>query len=230
MNRLSFLSFILLAAMALHAQVNVVPRPQTITLDARQRTLSLASLEGIVTPADVDMMRNAQFLSDYTRLPVNNQLGKKAVALRLQINPKMTADEGYSITTSEHGITIEGRTPAGVFYGIQIVRQLWPGAQTLPLGTIASQPRFSYRGMHLDVVRHFFNKDVVKRYLDMMALHGMNMPLALNAYEAIIARVWKKMGLTDDEINGYFVFNRKEVRKTHLDKHKILRFVALLQI
>ena len=174
MNRLSFLSFILLAAMALHAQVNVVPRPQTITLDARQRTLSLASLEGIVTSADVDMMRNAQFLSDYTRLPVNNQLGKKAVALRLQINPKMTADEGYSITTSEHGITIEGRTPAGVFYGIQIVRQLWPGAQTLPLGTIASQPRFSYRGMHLDVVRHFFNKDVVKRYLDMMALHGMN--------------------------------------------------------
>ena len=44
-----------------------------------------------------------------------------------------------------------------------------------------------------------------QKEIDWMALHGMNMPLALNAYEAIIARVWKKMGLTDDEINGYFV-------------------------
>lgn len=174
MKRLTFFTILLFAVMSIQAQVGVVPRPAMVIHDAKLRELSLESLRGIVTPNDVDMMRNAQFLSDYTGLPVDNQLDKKAVAVRLQLNPRMIGDEAYNIVTSERGITIEGRTSAGVFYGIQVLRQLWPGSTSLDFGTLASQPRFAYRGMHLDVVRHFFNKDVVKRYIDMLAFHGMN--------------------------------------------------------
>ena len=174
MKRIALYALLLLAAQDVLAQPSVIPMPQTVVSDAKSRQLTIAELEGIVTPADVNMMRNAQFLSDYTGLPVNNALGKKAVALRLTIDPKVEGTESYRITTDQTGITVAGQTPAGVFYGIQVLRQLWPGMQQMGWGTIASQPRFAYRGMHLDVVRHFFNKDVVKRYIDMLAFHGMN--------------------------------------------------------
>ncbi len=90
-------------------------------------------------------------------------------------NPKMTASEGYRITIGKQGITIEGSTDAGIFYGRQALRQVMADQPTsLPYAVIESAPRFAYRGMHLDICRHFFSKDVVKNYLDMMALHGMN--------------------------------------------------------
>ena len=90
-------------------------------------------------------------------------------------NPKLTAPEGYRITIDKQGITIEGSTDAGIFYGRQALRQVMADQPTsLPYAVIESAPRFAYRGMHLDICRHFFSKDVVKNYLDMMALHGMN--------------------------------------------------------
>ena len=165
---------LLLAALQMQAQINVVPQPETFIADAKNRSLSIADIEGIVAPGSIDMMRNAQFLSDYTGLTINNAIGKKTMAVRLALNTKMTAPEGYRITVGESGITIEGQMSAGVFYGIQVLRQMMHGATTLPFGTVASQPLYEYRGMHLDVCRHFFGKDVVKRYLDIMALHGMN--------------------------------------------------------
>ena len=165
----------LLAALQMQAQPNVIPLPQHSTFNAQRTTLNVVDLQGITCEATTDMMRNAQFLSDYTGLPVNNQLGKKAVAIRLRINPAMTTDEGYRMTTEPTGITIEGRTPAAVFYGIQVLRQLFfQKPVTLPCGTLESAPRFAYRGMHLDVCRHFFGKEFVKQYIDMLALHGMN--------------------------------------------------------
>ncbi len=74
---------------------------------------------------------------------------------------------------------------AGLFYGIQTIRQLLPPAifreapldsmrWTMPAVTIEDQPRFRWRGAHLDVVRHFMPKEFVKKYLDLLALHKMN--------------------------------------------------------
>lgn len=93
-----------------------------------------------------------------------------------QLNTKLaTAPEGWRISVGKRGITIESQTEAGLFYGRQALRQMVSDTTTtLPYAVIESSPRFAYRGMHLDVCRHFFTKDVVKRYLDMMALHGMN--------------------------------------------------------
>ena len=95
-------------------------------------------------------------------------------------------DEGYRLAISSTGIAIEARTPAGAFYGAQTLCQLvpadgpaGPGAAppatiTLPALVITDAPRFRWRGMHLDVSRHFFTKDEIKRYLDMLARFKFN--------------------------------------------------------
>ena len=99
--------------------------------------------------------------------------GKTPVTDRL--NPKMTEPEGWRITVGKEGIVIEGCTEAGIFYGRQALRQIMANQpKELPWAVIENAPRFAYRGMHLDICRHFFPKDVVKNYIDMMALHGMN--------------------------------------------------------
>ncbi len=86
---------------------------------------------------------------------------------------------GYGLKVSaEEGVVIEGNDAAGVFYGMQTLIQMLPThAGVVPLLSsveIVDYPRFEYRGMHLDVVRHFFPVDFIKRYIDYLALHKMN--------------------------------------------------------
>ena len=133
-----------------------------------------------------DMERNAALLSQYveeltgmhlsTRPTVNTKDGLGNISLL--IDPKMDNDEGYRITVMPRAVEISGRTAAGVFYGIQTLRKSLPAGQCpevlLPAAQVSGSPQFGYRGMHLDCVRHFFGVETVKRYIDIMALHGMN--------------------------------------------------------
>lgn len=133
-----------------------------------------------------DMERNAIMLSCYiedltgmhmsTRPMVTK--GRNSGSIALLLDPKVNSDEGYRITVTSKGVEIAGKTPAGVFYGIQTLRKSLPVGQTdlilLPAAQITATPRFGYRGMHLDCSRHFFGVETVKRYIDIMALHGMN--------------------------------------------------------
>ena len=92
-----------------------------------------------------------------------------------KINADIANPEGWRITVDKKGITVEGSTEAGIFYGHQALRQVMTlKPDTLPYAVIESSPRFAYRGMHLDICRHYFPKEVVKQYIDMLALHGMN--------------------------------------------------------
>lgn len=89
------------------------------------------------------------------------------------------AAEGYSLDIEPTGIEIRAGDPAGVFYGIETLRQLAPadagvGVWRLPCAKIEDQPRFRWRGMLLDVSRHFFDKAEVEHFLDLLALHKMN--------------------------------------------------------
>jgi len=93
------------------------------------------------------------------------------------------ADEAYILSISETHIEILGGTARGVFWGIQSLRQLMPacsegdsilGSVILPCSKIMDSPRFSYRGMHLDVCRHFFTVEEVKSYIDLLAMHKFN--------------------------------------------------------
>ncbi len=88
--------------------------------------------------------------------------------------------EGYRLSVKTGGVRVEAATTAGLFYGVQTLRQLWPagakdaGSLELPCVEIEDEPRFSWRGLHLDVCRHFFGVGFLKRYLDWMAMHKYN--------------------------------------------------------
>jgi len=96
----------------------------------------------------------------------------------------LRGDEGYDMELLDDGVTISANDERGIFYGIQTLKQLLPGGiesssiqneqWVLPVGMISDRPRYSYRGAMLDVVRHFFEVDIVKRYIDLMALYKLN--------------------------------------------------------
>jgi len=85
--------------------------------------------------------------------------------------------DGYRLTITPQQIVIAGRG-AGLFYGIQTLIQLMPQDKeatfTLPCVQITDYPRFAYRGMMLDVCRHFFSAEMVKKYIDLMAAYKLN--------------------------------------------------------
>lgn len=190
MKRLTLSLFICVCGIAMafaaSADYNVVPRPQTITL-AKSGEYLLDGTKLVVYPAgNADMERNARFLVDYikemTQINVSSAVqNKKNVKgnISLSLNQKIANPEGYTITVDKKGVNIAGATAAAVFRGIQTLRKslLIVKGETsvaLPFVNISDAPRFAYRGMHLDCARHFFPLEVVKDYIDMIALHGMN--------------------------------------------------------
>ncbi len=106
-------------------------------------------------------------------------------AISLMITTDFESDEAYRLTISPKRVIIRASSAAGLFYGIQSVRQMLPEQieSSYPFNSlewrlagvvIKDQPDYPYRGMHLDVSRHFFSKKFIKRYIDFLALHKMN--------------------------------------------------------
>lgn len=102
----------------------------------------------------------------------------------LLLDPAITNQEGYDLNISQSQITLKASNPKGIYYGLQTLKQLFPPHvlshrtqwqnPKVPCCRIIDQPRFPYRGAHLDVSRHFFNVQEVKQFLDGMALHKLN--------------------------------------------------------
>ena len=84
------------------------------------------------------------------------------------------SSEGYRMEIGKNTITITAKSGAGLFYGVQTLLQLADGGNSVPTGTICDEPQFAYRGMMLDVSRHFFGKEFVKKQIDAMAQFKMN--------------------------------------------------------
>lgn len=163
-----------LCARAHEADYRVVPLPQSITLtQTGARNFILGRDTGVKAPDA--LTREVAFLRSYLEaLP--NARSKGVVELSLGLpsdNP-----EAYRITVTPKKILIEGASDSGVFYGVQTLRKSLPAdisePVALPLGQVCDSPRFSYRGAHLDVVRHFFDVHQVKTFIDMLALHNLN--------------------------------------------------------
>lgn len=82
--------------------------------------------------------------------------------------------EGYSLRVTKRGIDIEAISGAGLFYGVQTLLQMSYGNKKIPCVEITDLPRFEYRGLMLDVSRHFFGKDFLKKQIDAMAYYKLN--------------------------------------------------------
>lgn len=120
-------------------------------------------------------------------LPISsaNNTSKNKIILTSQNAPKELGAEGYLLEVTPSVITIRAREDAGFFYALQSVRQLLPAeifnqkksaniVWAIPAVSIVDYPRFAYRGLQLDVARHFVPKDQVKRLLDLMAINKLN--------------------------------------------------------
>lgn len=175
----------MLSAHAADANYNVVPLPKSVVM-AKGLPFNLTNATTIVYEGtNPEMKRNARFLSEYIqqasgiKTVVLDKRDKKAAAIVLTIDPKVAGAEAYRLSVNNKQVTIAASTPAGVFYGIQTLRKSLPvqttgEAITLPAVTVADAPRFGYRGMMLDCARHFFPLSFVKKFIDILAMHNMN--------------------------------------------------------
>ncbi|MGW0362516.1 beta-N-acetylhexosaminidase [Streptomyces sp. NPDC002990] len=120
----------------------------------------------------------AEQLRGPSGLPLPVVDGEQGDGIRLRIDEAAegVGKEGYRLESRPDGITLTARTPAGLFHAGQTLRQLVPaaGAGTVPGGTVTDAPRFAYRGAMLDIARHFFTVEQVKRYVDQLAQYKIN--------------------------------------------------------
>ena len=111
--------------------------------------------------------------------------GANEIVLSLSSEIGLATREGYRLQVTPDHIEIRAATAQGLFYGLQTLRQLLPVeterqtqvvdvAWTVPAVTIEDAPKYSWRGLHLDVARHFFPVAFIKKFLDLMALHKLN--------------------------------------------------------
>lgn len=166
------------------ADYEVVPLPQEITY-LRQSGFILNQFTKITfEKGDSLLERNAHFLRDYIKelagisLEItHDKQDTNNIALKSSLQNEV--NDSYEISISDKQIVINGAGLSGTFYGIQTLRKsMLPGSNGktvfFPSVKIKDFPRFSYRGMMLDVGRHFFSVSEVKELIDLMALHNMN--------------------------------------------------------
>ena len=169
--------------------------PQPTSVQPSDGVFLLTADTAVVTaPATAEVTAIAELLAAHLRpatgypLPVLPAKGAPASSRRLllTLDPADTAlgEEGYALTITANAVTLTAHQPAGLFYGGQTLRQLLPpaiesaapqpGPWPLPAGTIRDTPRFAWRGVMLDVARHFFGVADVKRVIDLAAAYKLN--------------------------------------------------------
>lgn len=181
---------LVLATSSLLAQnttLNLIPQPVEIQQGTGAFTLTKSTTIGYnkaEAKAAADML--ARYLSTPTGFSLSATMGKAAninLNLNATLNDKI-GKEGYTLEATTKGVTINANQPAGLFYGLQTLLQLLPkeiespkaitAAWTIPTVKITDYPRFGWRGLMLDVSRHFFPKEDVKTYIDEMARYKYN--------------------------------------------------------
>lgn len=145
----------------------------------------------IIPSMDPELKLVAGFLAQLIGNPAGNapeiSVGTKARkgSVFMTLDTAVKNDEGYILTITRKNIKVQARTAAGLFYAVQTIRQLLPSkieslkdtqglVLSVPACIIKDEPRFVYRGMHLDVARHMFPVEAIRKYIDMLALHKMN--------------------------------------------------------
>ena len=189
------------------ANLAIVPLPSSVTMNSGVFTLKKSTAILAEAPLKPLARQLAGWLNPATGFDLDVRSSPPSspwIQLRLQGSLASTLGaEGYRLTASPKAVIITAATEAGVFYGMQTLRQLLPVAifrsaatsppaatgWTIPSVTIEDSPRFSWRGAHLDVSRHFMPKEFVKKYIDLLALHKTEpVPLASDRRPGLASR------------------------------------------
>lgn len=180
---LSFIFFLISCGQTkkVDATYNIVPKIQKIEL-RNAESFVLNNTTKIVHSAE--NKKTADLLAEYIKLNTgitvsvtDQKIDQNSIILKnenVSDNP-----EAYKIAVTKDQIIIDGTSEAGVFYGVQTLRKAIPagkniGSVEFKAVSIEDFPRFSYRGMHIDVARHMFSIDSIKIFIDMLAMHNIN--------------------------------------------------------
>jgi len=175
-----------------HSGLSVIPKP--VSVIPADGTFSLTEKSVIfITGESSENKMIGQYLADKLNPATGFATVVKSVTgnqtdgniyLSVAANDAQLGDEGYELKITPQFVTLNANKPAGLFNGIQTIRQMFPatiemsskqsGPWELPAGTIRDYPEYSYRGVMLDVARHFFQVEDVKRSIDLMAAYKMN--------------------------------------------------------
>ncbi|MCF6170717.1 MAG: glycoside hydrolase family 20 protein [Bacteroidales bacterium] len=196
MNPIRLLSFVFLAlAAACSSGHRAVSPPAVIPLPVKTQTADgLFLIDEHTTlsfPDDEKVVAVADYFKAWIRQPAGYELKRTEEGANHNTIVFQLADidslgsEGYLLDVTPEKITLTAKGSAGLFYGVQTLLQLLPPevysfkkaegvSWALPCVRIFDKPRFGWRGMHLDVSRHFFPKEFIKTYIDLIAMHKLN--------------------------------------------------------
>jgi hexosaminidase len=174
------------------AKESVIPKPVSVVATGGSFKLKQETAIFIKGTSD-EVMKIGQYLSDRLKPATGFNLNVSSVenepirgSIYLQLSDEKTelGDEGYELEITENMLTLTALKPAGLFMGVQTILQLLPariemttqqeGPWEIATGTITDYPAYSYRGMMLDVSRHFFSVDDVKRLIDLLSQYKIN--------------------------------------------------------
>ncbi|MDR0711533.1 MAG: beta-N-acetylhexosaminidase [Prevotellaceae bacterium] len=170
--------------------VNIIPLPEKYTLQSGEFVVNAQTKIVLNANGNAQAQYAVERLNEQLKaaagfsLPVATS-GAGANTITCTLNPNLKNDEAYKLSVTKSAIRVEAKTPRGIFYAMQTIRQLLPvqieskqqvaGVKwTIPCIEVEDAPRYSYRGLHLDVSRHFMSKDEVMQYIDLLAYHKMN--------------------------------------------------------
>jgi hexosaminidase len=173
---------------------HIVPFPSRISPKTGVFSLDQSTAIVVADPSDPELQELAVYGAELLELRVGFHLATPTEPIApgtpntigLTLSDETGGEESYTLEAANEAVLITAATHAGLFYGLQTLRQLprhqadgsVPAADGpewyIPGVEIEDSPRFGYRGMHLDVGRHFFPVDIVKRYIDLIAMYKMN--------------------------------------------------------
>jgi hexosaminidase len=182
MKQYFFAALLLMSCQNLLAQEPaIIPKPVSLKMQSGVFVLD-ASTSIIAEQKQASLQTVIGFLRSSIKQITGFSLPTSITGKRISLEIKKLdeiGEEGYLMQVQTNSITIQANAKAGLIYGIQSLLQTLPAIRTnaviqIPCMQIKDYPRFQYRGMHLDVSRHFFGPDLVKQYIDLLATYKMN--------------------------------------------------------
>ena len=183
MKKLVLLLLCFLTANLTAQEINIIPQPVSVKSNLKEAPFKI----DITTSFYTDFGGNSaisfldEYLSQYYNLKLKwfkNPDIKRKNMINVIIDKGLKNVNQYQLKADQNAITITASSDTSAFYGIQTLIQLLPTAKSaqliIPAVEVTDYPRFDYRGMHLDVSRHFFDVAFIKQYIDYLALHKMN--------------------------------------------------------
>ncbi len=177
------------------ASISIVPKPVMLKSGTGHFEINRFTLI-LVQGKDEEVAKIAKFFADRIRYSggplfevremTKADKNVPAVIFGKESQRSSLPDEGYELAITSKKVVLTAKTGAGLFHGVQTLFQLLPSEISrhnppltykvweLPVVRITDYPRYPYRGMHLDVSRHFFPKEFIKKYIDLIAMYKMN--------------------------------------------------------